>query len=115
MKTVLLVEDSEDDIFFMKKACEKSPINHHLDVVRDGDEAIEYLAASGPYAKKEYHPIPDLVFLDVKLPKRTGHEVLEWIRTRPELESLPVIMLTTSQEPADIERAYRLGVTSYLR
>jgi CheY-like chemotaxis protein len=115
MKTVLLVEDSDDDALIMKMACQRTGIPHTLRVVTDGEAAIEYLTGKGIYADRTKYPLPDLVFLDLRLPKRTGHEVLEWIRNQSELKSLPVVVLTTSKEPIDISRAYSLGVTSYLR
>ena len=115
MKTVLLVEDNEDDIFFMKMACQRTGIPHDFHVVTDGDEAVQYLAGTGEFADRTRHPLPDLVFLDIKLPKRDGHKLLEWIRSQDVFRSLPVVMLTTSQAESDINRAYKLGVTSYLR
>lgn len=115
MKTVLLVEDCGDDVYFIKMACQRSGIPHGFHVVGDGAEAIEYLSKAGIHADKAAHPIPDLVFLDVKLPKRDGHEVLEWIRSQPGLKNLPVVMLTSSMQESDVSRAYQLGVTSYLR
>ncbi len=115
MKTVLLVDDNEDDVFFMKMACQRTGIPHAFYVVMDGDAAVHYLAGTGIYADRTLHPLPDLVFLDLKLPKRNGHEVLEWIRTQPGLKNLPVVMLTSSLADSDVSRAYELGVTSYLR
>src|ERR1700753_1296988 len=115
MKTVLLVEDNEDDIFFMKMACQRTGIPHNLQVVEDGDAAVDYLAGKGIYADRTKYPAPDMVFLDIKLPKRNGHEVLEWIRSQPNLKALPVVMVTSSLVNSDVSRAYELGVTSYLR
>jgi CheY-like chemotaxis protein len=114
VKTVLLVEDSPDDIFIIKTACMRSGFPLLLKVVNDGQAAIDYLAGQDIYADRAQFPLPDLIFLDIKLPKRNGHEVLEWIRNCAELKYLPVIMLTGSMEPSDVERAYKLGVTSYL-
>ena len=115
MKTVLLVEDNDDDLFFMKMACQRTGIPHALQCVTDGAQAVDYLAGNGVYADRNKYPMPDLVFLDIKLPKRNGHEVLAWIRTQPVLKTLPVVMLTSSTAPSDVSRAYELGVTSYLR
>jgi CheY-like chemotaxis protein len=99
----------------MKMACQRTGIPHSLQVVTDGDTAVDYMAGAGPYADRLAHPLPDLIFLDIRLPKRDGHEVLEWIRARPEFKLLPVVMLTNSAHPEDVDRAYKLGVTSYLR
>jgi len=114
MRTVLLVEDNDDDIFFIKRACQRSGVSHTLSVVRDGDAAINYLSGSGQYADRHLHPLPDLIFLDIQLPDSNGHEVLEWVRSQAGFQNLPVIMLTNSNERNDMERAYELGVTSYL-
>ena len=115
MKHVLLVEDNEDDIFIMKKACQRTGIPHLLQVVTDGDMAVHYLSGKGVYADRATYPVPHVIFLDIKMPKRDGHEVLKWIRSQPELKNLPVVMLTGSTQSADVERAYELGVTSYLQ
>jgi CheY-like chemotaxis protein len=114
LKTVLLVEDNADDVFFLKTACNSAGIPHYLSVVSDGDAAIDYLTGVSEYGDRRRHPVPDLIFLDIKLPRCNGHEVLAWIRGQAAFRNLPVIMLTGSDEPADIERAYALGVTSYL-
>src|SRR3954447_26649390 len=115
MKTVLLVEDSDDDVFAMKRACQRTGIPHSLRVVNSGEEAIEYLSGKGAYGDRMTHPFPDLVFLDIKLPGLDGHDVLQWVRSQPGLKSLPVVMLTGSNEPKDIQRAYGLGVDSFVR
>lgn len=115
MKSVLLVEDNDDDAWMTKLACQRTGIPHSLHIVTDGEAAINYLSGVGPYADRATHPLPDLVFLDIKLPKRNGHEVLEWLRGQRAFEKLPVVMLTSSAEPKDVSRAYSLGVTSYLR
>jgi CheY-like chemotaxis protein len=114
MKTLLLVEDSEDDIFLIKRSFTRADIHFDLQVVQDGDEAVEYLSGEGDFADRTKYPLPTLVLLDVKLPCRSGLEVLSWIRSQPQLKGLPVVMLTSSAEPEDIDRAYRNGANSYL-
>ncbi len=99
----------------MKMACQRAGIPHAFQLVTDGDAAIDYLSGNGIYTDRAIHPFPDLIFLDLHLPKRNGHEVLEWIRERNELAAVPVVIITSSTERTDISRAYTLGVTSYLR
>ncbi len=115
MKTVLLVEDNQDDVFVMKMACQRTGIPHLLKVVTDGAMALDYLAGTGDSSDRTVHPLPDVVFLDIRMPKRDGHEVLKWIRSQPGLKKLPVVMLTVSTQLSDVDRAYELGVTSYLQ
>jgi len=115
MKTVLLVEDSEDDIYVMKMACQRTGIPHQLQIVTNGAMAVDYLSGAGEYADRSTHPFPDIVFLDIKMPKLDGLEVLKWIRSQATLKNLPVVMLTASTETVDVDRAYDLGVTSYLK
>ena len=112
--TVLLVEDNEDDIFFMRLAWEKAGVSHPLQVVQDGQQAVDYLAGVGKYADRQQFPLPCLVLLDWKLPYLMGVEVLKWIRSRSALKTLPVLVLTSSVQASDIDRAYRLGANAYL-
>ena len=113
-KTVLLVKDSEDDVFFMKRAMTLAGGHQQLQVAKDGQEAIDYLAGAGIYADREKYPVPSLVLLDLKLPRVLGMDVLKWIRSRLEFKTLPVVILTASGQRADWERGYRLGVNSYM-
>ncbi len=115
MKTVLVVEDNEDDLYLIRMACKRAGIPHQLQSVSDGQEAIDYLAGTGSYMDRTAYPLPNLVFLDIKLPKRNGHEVLKWIRKEGRFKNLPVVVLTSSAQQSDISMAYELGVTSYLR
>jgi CheY-like chemotaxis protein len=112
--TILLVEDNEDDAFFMRRAlkdaCIQNPVRH----VEDGQQAIDYLAGSGDYADRDVHPLPMVVFLDLKLPFKSGHDVLQWIRNQPQFAKLVVIVLTSSNEPVDLDRAYKNGANSYV-
>jgi CheY-like chemotaxis protein len=82
--TILLVEDNEDDAFFMKRALHDAGIRNRVIHVEDGRQAIDYLSGTGEFADRERAPIPMIVFLDLKLPFKSGHEVLEWIRQQPQ-------------------------------
>jgi CheY-like chemotaxis protein len=111
---ILLVEDNDDDVFFMKRALQAAQINNAIHVAQDGEEAIEYLSGTGKYQDRGQFPLPALVLLDLKMPRRGGLEVLQWIREQPALRTLVVVILTTSRENTDIERAYLLGANSFL-
>lgn len=111
--TVLLAEDDEDDLFLSKRVLHKAgivPVYH----VKDGQEAMEYLAGKGVYGDRQNHPLPEVVLLDLKMPLFTGNEVLEWIRMQPELRELKVYILTSSDEPRDRSRAEAAGARGYL-
>lgn len=111
---ILLVEDNEDDVFLTERALAAAGVKIPLTVVRDGDEAVNYLQGVGEYADRETHPYPSLVLLDLKLPYRSGLEILEWKREQSELPPVPVIVLTSSNQPRDLRSAYALGASSYL-
>jgi CheY-like chemotaxis protein len=113
-RTILLVEDNEDDVFFMQRAIRACGIEHEVQVAEDGQVAIDYLSGSAQYADREKFPLPFLIFLDLKMPRRPGFEVLQWIRHQPHLKTLLVLILTTSREDSDVQRAYELGVNSFL-
>ena len=111
---ILLVEDNYDDVLLIKRAFRKVKIDPPMSIVADGDEAIAYLEREGQYADKDKFPSPLLVLLDLKLPRRSGLEVLAWIRQQPKLKHLLVVVLTSSKDNSDLARAYDLGVNSYL-
>ena len=111
---VLHVEDDPNDAFFVKHAFDKVAPTISLRAVADGDLATSYLGGLPPFEDRSKHPLPNLVLMDLKLPKRSGHEVLEWLRARAGLERLPVVILSSSTERADIERAYALGANAYV-
>jgi CheY-like chemotaxis protein len=111
---LLLVEDNEDDAFLMKRSLKTAGMDQPLHVAEDGQQAIDYLAGRGPYADRSKYPLPTFVFLDLKLPFKSGHEVLAWIRNQRELAGIIVVVLTSSNQPADLEEAYRLGANSYV-
>jgi CheY-like chemotaxis protein len=111
---ILLVEDNEDDAFIMTRALKEAGIMNPLQVVEDGQNAIDYLEGTGPFGDRTRHPLPAVIFLDLKLPLKSGHEVLAWMRRQPCFETIVVVILTSSEEPADLSKAYQLGANSYL-
>ena len=113
-RAVLVVEDDLNDRTLLQHAFRKAAPHLDLRMVRDSFQAEDYLLARGPFADRGRHPFPALLLLDLKLPRRSGLEFLGWIRQQPELAALPVLILSSSQEPSDIERAYDLGAQSYL-
>lgn len=113
-QTILLVEDEENDVVFMEMARKKAGLTSAFQVAEDGQEAINYLSGRGGYADRARFPLPALVFLDLKLPQIMGMEVLKWIREQPALDTMVVIMLTSSQQRSDIQKACELGANSYL-
>ena len=111
---ILLVEDREDDIVLVRRAFAAANLNLPLHVVRDGEEAIAYLLGVEKYRHRDEFPLPDLVLLDLKLPRMDGYEVLRWIRSQPAFMALRVIVLTSSEDVYDVNKAYELGANSFL-
>lgn len=111
---ILLVEDSSTDILFIQRAFQQANVVNPIRIVKDGDEAVDYLAGQNGYGNRDDYPLPALILLDLKLPRRDGLEVLDWLKRQPILKRIPVIVLTSSREDKDIDRAYDLGVSSYL-
>jgi CheY-like chemotaxis protein len=114
MQPILLADDDDHGAFLTTRAFEKAGVRQPIRVVRDGDAAIQYLAGTGPYADRGAHPLPCLLLLDQKLPGRSGLEVLEWVRTKSAVCTLPVLLLSASNFDADIQTAYLLGANGYL-
>lgn len=112
---ILLVEDNPDDEALTLRAFKKNNISNKISVVRDGAEALEYLFAEGQYADRDPKKGPAVVLLDLKLPKVDGLEVLRRIRDDDRTHMLPIIILTSSKEEADLVRGYSLGANSYIR
>jgi CheY-like chemotaxis protein len=109
----LLVEDNEDDAFFMRRAFQDAGLRNPLHIVTNGEQAIDYLAGAPPFADREKHPLPDMIFLDLKMPGRDGFDVLAWLRQEKKFEG-PVAVLTSSPEEIDRTRARQLGADCYL-
>ena len=111
---VLLADDREDDVILVREGFAHAGLTNPIHVVRDGEEAIQYLGGMGKYADRQEFPIPDLLLLDLKMPKIDGFEVLSWLRSQPVIDTLRVIVLTSSADIDDVDRAYRLGANSFL-
>ncbi|HWX21331.1 MAG TPA: response regulator [Candidatus Binatia bacterium] len=113
--TVLLVEDDLNDIFLVKRAFKMAHIQNPLQVVTDGQEAVSYLRGEGKYADRQAHPLPKLIVMDIRMPRKTGFEVLAWIKgDAHKLRRVPVVIVSLSDNPTDINRAYELGANAYM-
>ena len=113
-KTILLAEDNADDVILTQRAFQKSNILNELIVVKDGQEALEYLFCKGKYKDREHKEFPELILLDLKMPRLDGLEVLREIRKNKSTKHLPIVVLTTSKEENDIITSYCLGANSYI-
>ncbi|MDB6034951.1 MAG: response regulator with CheY-like receiver domain and winged-helix DNA-binding domain [Verrucomicrobiales bacterium] len=109
----LLAEDNEDDVFFMQRAFRDAGLGNLLFVVTNGEEAVDYLAGREAFSDRNKYPLPDMVFLDLKMPGLNGFEVLSWVRQEGKL-TMPVAVLTSSPEEIDLQRARSLGADCYL-
>ena|SRR2546430_1162293 len=112
--TILLVEDERNDVFLLQHAFEAATITNAVHVLEDGRQAIDYLAGTGKYADRAEYPLPCLLLLDLKLPMKSGLDVLRWIQQQPQLRMLIVVVLSSSRNRSDVDAAYQLGARSYL-
>ena len=111
---ILLADDTPNDVFLIKRAFEKAGILNPIQVVGDGEEVVSYLSGDGQFSNRVEYPLPSLLLLDLKMPRLDGFEVLRWIRQQPGLRALRTIVLTSSEDIYDINRAYELGANSFL-
>jgi CheY-like chemotaxis protein len=111
---LLVVEDDESDVIFLQRALRKASADFTIRVAEDGRRAIDYLSGQGAYADRAANPTPTHVLLDLKLPEKSGFEVLQWLRADPDLKLLRVSILTSSSEARDLQRARALGADCYL-
>jgi CheY-like chemotaxis protein len=111
---ILLIEDDANDVLLVQRALRRAELDVDLRVVRDAREAIAYLEGTGAYSDRDAHPLPALVLLDLKMPAKSGFEVLAWARAQPGIRRLPLVVLTSSRAADDVARAYDAGASSYL-
>ena len=114
-KTILLVEDNPDDIELTRLAFEESRLANRMEVARDGEEALDYLFGRGAHAGRNLSEQPQMILLDLKLPKLDGHEVLQQIRADERTRYIPVVVMTTSNEESDLFASYGLGANSFIQ
>ena len=111
---ILLVEDNDEDVFFINRALKEAGFEHAAHRVVNGEKAMAYLAGEGIYGDRAQYPIPGIVLLDLQLPGKHGFDVLRWINCHPSLRKLVVIVLTISAHSKDVGLAYKMGARSYL-
>jgi CheY-like chemotaxis protein len=111
---ILIVEDSPQDLELALRALRKTRVTNRIHVARDGEEALEFIFCEGPHAERKIENVPKVILLDLKLPKVDGLEVLQRIKGDPRTKSIPVVVLTSSQEQNDVVEGYNLGVNSYI-
>ena len=113
-RIILYAEDEQNDVYFLERAFRIAGSPHLLTAVRDGEQAVEYLAGDGAFADRASYPLPILVLLDINMPKKSGLAVLEWIRRQSLFKSLPVVIFTSSSRTEDMDQARLLGADDYL-
>ena len=110
---ILVAEDNPHDAFFLKRAFLRAGINAPMHFVDDGEQAVNYLDGNSPFADRQSFPLPNLMLLDIKMPRLDGFGVLRWVRRQPRLCRLPVMVFTSSGEPRDVDLAHELGANAY--
>src|SRR5438270_6092379 len=108
-EVILLAEDDADHVFLIRHAFSHANLLNPLQVVRDGDEVLAYLKGEGKFSNRAEYPLPSLILLDLKMPRKSGFEVLQWIRQQPGLSTMRIVVLTSSEDIKDVNQAYALG------
>jgi CheY-like chemotaxis protein len=112
--TILIVDDDENDIFFVKRAFTEINVHCTFHVLNNGQEAVDYLEGAGEFANREKYAMPMMILMDLNMPIMDGFQVLAWLRSRPGIKVIPTIVFSSSDLPADITRAYELGANSFM-
>jgi CheY-like chemotaxis protein len=112
-RPILVADDEETDRLILKFACEISKLPHPIVMVRDGTDVVDYLSGHAPFTDRAIHPLPELLLLDLKMPRMDGFEVMTWLATRPDFKDLPVVVLSSSSADSDIQQARQLGARDY--
>ncbi|MDB6025900.1 MAG: response regulator with CheY-like receiver domain and winged-helix DNA-binding domain [Verrucomicrobiales bacterium] len=113
-RIVLLAEDEENDVYMMQRAVSKMDFPVSLHVAKDGAVAIQYLSGEGKYADRALYPLPTLILLDIKMPRKNGFDVLEWLKSDGSFTNVPVVMISSSNVRSDLAKACALGASAYL-
>jgi CheY-like chemotaxis protein len=111
---ILLVEDNQDDLDMTFRALRKANLTNHIQAVRDGAEALDFIFCQGAFVGRKFESAPKVILLDLKLPKINGMDVLKRIKSDPRTKMIPVVVLTSSKEQKDVIESYNLGVNSYM-
>jgi CheY-like chemotaxis protein len=112
--SILIADDDAQDTMLLRMAVERASLGLRLESVGDGEEAIDYLMGRSRYADRQAHPFPSMMLLDLKMPRLSGFDVLDFVRRQPGLRQLPIVIFSSSDDPKDIRRAYDAGANSYL-
>jgi Response regulator containing CheY-like receiver, AAA-type ATPase, and DNA-binding domains len=110
---ILFIDDDSNDVLLVQRALNKAGLSYPLIHKRDGEEAIDYLSGKPPYSDRAKHPLPELILLDIKMPKINGFDVLGWLQRQPALAKIPVVILTASVRVEDRSEAEKLGAVGY--
>jgi CheY-like chemotaxis protein len=112
--TILIGEDSEDDAIFLERGFRKIGLKNPVQILTDGGLVMDYLKGEGKFQNRREFPFPSVLFLDIKMPRVDGFQVLEWLRDHDNCKVIPTMMFSSSDQPEEVERAYKLGVNAYL-